>query len=317
MLNPYPYIYALVETGFFYPITNETMSPLTRRQHIILRLVVVPMASLLAAHVVFQQVFPGQKGYHFPWAYFLTVATVMLSCWEVNLGVFRWLDSYLPFDRQPIRRLIAQIVLGGSATLLTFALAFPLAQRLYTSHWPSVPTVLKGIVVCITLASLVNGGYAGLYLLQAFYAERGKNKTAQASAGSELLSGSNQPAGAAGLVAVDTPTGQVRLPMDQIAYFYSARGLVLLVKNDGQQVITRYSSFPGLLPTLDTHYFFHLNRQYVVSAGAVRAVQDAVNRKLIVTLVPALRRQDTQQAVMVSRYRSLELKKWLRVLPAS
>ncbi|GAB2519137.1 LytTR family DNA-binding domain-containing protein [Spirosoma aerophilum] len=292
------------------------MPPLSHRQHIYLRLIVVPVSALVASHVVFRQVFPGQAGYYFPWGYFLTVATVMLSCWEVNLFIFRWLDSQLPFERQPVRRLTAQILTGGCATLLTFALVFPLAQRIYMGQWPPTPTLLKGIAVCVTLASLINGGYSGLYLLQAFYAERQKREQNPAPIGQEVLQPDNYPTTTT-LLSVDVPSGQLRLPIDEIAYFYSTGGLVLLVRSDGQQLATRYSSLPSLVDTLDRRYFFQLSRQFVVSAGAIRAVQDDVNRKLSVTLVPALHRHEATQTVIVSRYRSLELKNWLRVIATS
>ena len=293
------------------------MSPLTRRQHIILLLVIVPVAALVASHVVFRQVFPGQAGYYFPWAYFLTVATVMLSCWEVNLLIFRWLDSLLPFGMHPVRRLIAQILVGGCATLLTFALVFPLSQRVYTGHWPPTATVIKGIAVCVTLASLLNGGYSGLYLLQAFFAERQKVKPDFVPSDFQSPYDDKPHLASSTLIAVDVSTGQLRLPADEIAYFYSAGGLILLIKRDGQQLTTRYSSFTPLIDSLDKHLFFQLSRQFVVSLGAVRAVQDDVNRKLIVTLVPALHKQEANQEVVVSRYRSLELKKWLQVSSAN
>lgn len=288
------------------------MAPLTYRQHIALRLMAVPVAALVASHVVFSRTLPGQTGYQFPWPYFLTVATVMLACWEVNLFVFRWLDNRLPFWQNPIQRLTRQMLLGGSATLLTFALIFPLAQRLYTHHWPATPTVLRGLATCVTLASLVNGGYVGLYLLQAFFAERRKN--AQPASGESLPqpTNGNRPLSSPALFAVDVPNGQLRLPIEQIGYFYSTGGLVLLVKTDGQQVPTRYSSFAQLTPGLDTGYFFQLSRQFVVGLGAVRGVQDDVNRKLVVRLVPALHKQQAHQEVVVSRYRSLELRKWLQ-----
>ncbi|MBD2756128.1 LytTR family DNA-binding domain-containing protein [Spirosoma validum] len=289
------------------------MAPLTHRQNVILRLIVVPIAALVASHIVFRQVFPGQPGYQFPWAYFLTVATVMLSCWEVNLFIFRWLDDLLPFWQHPIRRLMSQVLVGGMATLLTFALVFPLSQRLYTHHWPAPTTVLKGVAVCVTLASLVNGGYSGLYLLKAFLAERQKSSySAEAEQLTKPINGS-KPISTAALITIDISNGQLRLPIEQIAYFYSAGGLVLLVKTDGQQVTTRYSSFAQLTSGLDTRYFFQLSRQFVVGLGSVRGVQDDVNRKLVVTLVPALHKQQAHQEVTVSRYRSLELRKWLQV----
>ncbi|AUD03315.1 LytTR family DNA-binding domain-containing protein [Spirosoma pollinicola] len=292
------------------------MSPLSHRQHIFLRLIVVPIAALLAAHIVFRQVFPGQAGYYFPWAYFLTVATVMLSCWEVNLFIFRWLDGRLPFSQQPVRRLLAQILMGGCATLLTFSVVFPLSQWAYSGQWPPTTTVVKGIAVCVTLASLLNGAYSGLYLIQAFYTERQKREHEVLST-PVILPSTERATSTASLISISVLNGQLRLPIDQVAYFYSTGGLVLLVKSDGQQITTRFSSLPSLLDTIDNQYFFQLSRQFVVSAGAVRAVQDDVNRKLIVTLVPALHKQDAGQDVIVSRYRSLELKKWLQAAPVN
>ena len=288
------------------------MSPLTRRQHRILQLVAIPIAALVASHVVFGQAFPGQPGYQFPWGYFLTVATVMPCCWEVNLFIFRWLDYRLPFSQNPIRRLIAQILMGGIATLLTFALVFPLAQRVYMNHWPPAATLLKGITVCVTLATFVNGGYVGLYLLQAFFAEQQKSHE-HPFADFSVEPPTDIALSSSGLlISVDVSVGQFRLPVHEIAYFYSTGGLVLLVKADGQQVTTRYSSFAQLTEGLDSRYFFQLSRQFVVGLGAVRAVQDDVNRKLVVTLVPSLHKQQANQEVIVSRYRSLELKKWLQ-----
>lgn len=281
------------------------MRPLSRRQNLILRMAVIPTAALIASHVVFSQVFPGQPNYQFPWAYFLTVVTVMFSCWEVNLFIFRWLDNRLPFWQNPVRRLISQVLLGGAATLLTFTLIFPLSQRVYTYHWPAPSTVLKGLVVCITLASLVNGGYAGLYLLQAFVAEQQHSQDDIPKHVSELTNASM-------LVTIDVTNGQLRLPIDQIAYFYSTGGLVLLIKVNGQQITTGYPSVARLLTGLDNRYFFQLSRQFVVSLGAIRAVQDDINRKLVVTLVPALHKQDAHQDVIVSRYRRSELRKWLQ-----
>lgn len=268
------------------------------------------MAALVASHVVFSQVFPGQAGYRFPWAYFLTVVTVMLSCWEVNLAIYRWLDHRLPFRTNPVRRLLYQFLLGGTVTLLTFALVFPLAQRIYTQHWPAMSTILKGITVCFTLASFVNGGYVGLYLLQAFYRERQQKAVLPDT--SPFSNEEPMPDEPKALVTIEVPNGQLRLQPEEIAYFYSTGGLILLVKTTGQQVATRYASFGQLGPSLTSDYFFQLSRQFVVGLGAVRAVQDDVNRKLVVSLAPALHKQDSYQAVVVSRYRSVALRKWLQ-----
>ena len=289
------------------------MEPLSRRQHGLLLLILVPLLATIASHVVFHRRFPWQADYRFPTAYFLTVATVMLACWSANLLVFRYLDRQLPFSYNPTRRIGRQILLGGTATLLTFAVVFPNAIRLYSGSWPNSVQLTSGIFVCITIATLINGGYVGLYLLQVFRLEKPPisealneklidlQQTAQRSADSAIL--------------IDAGPRQFRLQPSEIAYFFSSQGVVLLIKTDGQQITTNYTSFAKLENQLPAHDFFQLNRQFIVSVQAIRSVQDDSNRKLLVTLTPALHKNQPQQTVTVSRYRNAEFKQWLRQLP--
>ncbi|GAA4396527.1 hypothetical protein GCM10023187_04750 [Nibrella viscosa] len=284
------------------------MNPLTPRQNLIARLIAVPVAALVASHVVFYRRFPWQAAYQFPWPYFLTVATVMLSCWEVNLAVFRYLDQQLPFHKNPIRRILRQILYGGTLTMLTFALVFPCAIRLYTGQWPTPDLFVTGVFVCATIATIGNGTYVGLYLLQTIYL--GKQQPAE-----ELTQQLNpRPALSTrtNTLLVDTGTRQLQLAFDEIAYFYSSGGVVLLVKTNGQQITTSYNSFAKLEERLPADVFFQLSRQFIVGLPAVRAVEDDQNRKLIVRLTPALHKSDSHEMVTVSRYRSAEFKKWFR-----
>ncbi|AKD56717.1 LytR/AlgR family response regulator transcription factor [Spirosoma radiotolerans] len=283
------------------------MAPLTRKQHLYARLIVVPIAAFVASHLVFYRRFPSEINYQFPWPYFLTVATVMLSCWESNLAVFRRLDQQLPFYKNPSRRIRRQILFGGLATMATFSVVFPLAIRLYSGAWPLYPTIISGIFVCATIATVVNGAYVGLYLIQTIYLE--KQQTTQ-----ELNSQLKQlpPVNSSEMIPVEAVNGQWRLRPDEIAYFYSTGGLVLLIKSDGQQLTTAYTSFTKLGDLLSDAPFFQLNRQFIVNLNAIRFVQDDVNQKLLVGLTPALHRNDPHEQVIVSRYRSVQFKKWFR-----
>jgi len=283
------------------------MAPLTRRQHLYARLIAVPIAAFIAAHLVFYRRFPFEINYQFPWPYFLTVATVMLSCWEVNLAVFRQLDQRLPFHKNPSKRIRWQILLGGLATITTFSVVFPLAIRLYSGAWPLFPVVISGIFVCSTIATVVNGAYVGLYLIQTIYIE--KQQPTQ-----ELNSQLKQrpTSHSAESIRVEAGNGQWRLRPNEIAYFYSTGGLVLLIKSDGQQLTTAYTSFTKLGDLLSDDFFFQLNRQFIVNLNAIRFVRDDINQKLLVGLAPALHKTDPHEQVIVSRYRSAEFKKWFR-----
>ncbi|RRA99891.1 LytR/AlgR family response regulator transcription factor [Larkinella rosea] len=288
------------------------MEPLSRRQHGVLLLILVPVLATIASHVVFYRRFPWQTDYRFPIAYFLTVTTVILSYWSVNLLIFSLLDRRLPFSYHPTRRIGRQILLGGLATLLTFSVVFPGAIRLYSGFWPNSVQLTSGIFVCITIATLINGGYVGLYLLQAFRLE--KQQAAEELNGKLAnLQQSARPVLDAA-VLIDTGARQLRFRPEEIAYFFSTQGVVLLVKTDGQQLTTNYNSFSKLESRLPAHHFFQLNRQFIVSVQAVRSVQDDSNRKLIVTLTPSLHKNQLAETVMVSRYRNLEFRKWLQQL---
>ncbi|GAB3774703.1 hypothetical protein GCM10028818_17850 [Spirosoma horti] len=231
----------------------------------------------------------------------------MLSCWEVNLAIFRRLDQQLPFYKNPAKRIRRQIIFGGLATMTTFSIVFPLAIRLYSGAWPLYPTVISGIFVCATIATVVNGAYVGLYLIQTIYLE--KQQTTQ-----ELTNQLTRlaPAHSEDLLRVEAGNGQWRLRPDEIAYFYSTGGLVLLIKSDGQQLTTAYTSFTKLGDLLPETSFFQLSRQFIVNLNAIRFVQDDVNQKLLVGLMPALHKNDPHERVIVSRYRSAQFKKWFR-----
>jgi hypothetical protein len=285
----------------------EQMAPLTRQQHRYARLIVVPVAAFVASHLVFYRHYPYEADYRFPWIYFLTVATVMLSCWEVNLAVFRRLDQQSPFHKNPAKRIRQQILLGGIATMLTFSVVFPLAIRIYSGDWPLLPTITSGVFVCATIATVVNGAYVGMYLLQTIYFEK-QQTTHELNAQLAQL----PPSQPSGWLLIEAGTRQLRLLPDDIAYFYSTGGVVLLIRADGQQLTTNYTSFNKLENQLPTTSFFQLNRQFIVNLNAVRLVQDDVNQKLLVGLAPALHKNQTHEQVMVSRYRSAEFKKWFR-----
>lgn len=277
----------------------------SKQQDWLARAVCIPTVALLASHVVFTKQFPWQTNYHFPTPYFLTVATVMLCCWEVNVRLFLWMDTRIPFYLNPTQRIGRQVSVNGVATMMTFGVVFPLAQLLYTGRWPGLSMIMVGMVVCATIATIVNGAYIALYLTRTIYWEKAQSEVTQNQSLEE-----REPR-ASDLVRVEINNGQLFLTPQEIAYFYSTGGMVLLVKTDGKKVTTNYQSLAQFVEQLPNAYFFSLSRQIVAGVWAIKAVKDDVNRKLVVSLVPSLYQNQTAEEVVVSRYRSGEFKKWL------
>ncbi|AEI49409.1 LytTR family DNA-binding domain-containing protein [Runella slithyformis] len=282
----------------------------SRKQDRTARVIFIPIAALVASHVVFTKQFPWQATYQFPLPYFLTVVTVMFSCREVNVRLFLWMDTRLPFNVNPVERIGRQISLNAPATMGAFLVVFPLSQLVYAGRWPAFSTLITGMVVCAVIATIFNGAYIFRYLLRTIDWEKAQKSASVDDESREKSRGYLPPA--TSLIRVEVSHGQLLLLPEEIAYFYSTGAMVLLVKTDGAKIPTAYQALTQLSEQLTSHYFFPLSRQIVVGLGAIKAVKDDVNRKLVVSLVPSLHQHRATEQVVVSRYRSAEFSKWLQ-----
>ncbi|WP_310394638.1 LytTR family DNA-binding domain-containing protein [Hymenobacter sp.] len=297
------------------------MLPIQGRQAWGVRAVAIPVLAVLAAHVVLYQRFPGQAGYQFPWPATGLIAAITLACWETNLAAYRYLDRRLPFQRRPVRRLGWQALLGSAATAVTFGVIFLLFTYWRSGSWPAAADFGLGLLIAFTLSALINAGYVGLYLLGALAAQRRATATELAARRAERQARpAPAPAAPAMAAARPAPAGLLiecgsqvqQLAFDDIAYFYSAGGLVRLVRADGGSLTTSYDSLAALTDRLPAGQFFQINRQYLVNLRAVRTVQDDVNRKLRLTLTPGPLAGQPTETVLISRYRSAEFRRWLQ-----
>lgn len=302
------------------------MLPIRGKQAWLFRLVAIPGAALLVAHVVFYRRFPWEANYQFPQSTVLVIAVLIVACWEVNLLVFRRLDRILPFYQNPLRRLGRQVLEGGLFTTLTFSLVFTGISVVGFGAWPTVSNFLVGLFSCFAIASIINGVYVGFYLLAVIYA-RNPPTADELNARLTELPRQPQPRDAVPSVAshaaptaakpvrsqilIETGSQILQVRPDEIAYFYSSGGIVQLVRADGRKLTTNYDSLGELANRLPTDQFFQISRQFVVHLNAVRTVRDDVNRKLTITLEPALSPGMPAEAVTISRYRSAEFRRWL------
>ena len=305
------------------------MIPIRGKRALLFRLIAIPMAALLASHFVGYRRFPWEPDYQFPTTYSLTIATIMVCCWEMNVLIFRKLDRIMPFRVNPLRRIRWQVLVGGMLTALTFAVVFSLISLLTAGQLPSLTAFSTGLFICFSIATVINGVYVALYLLDVIYGqksatadqlnarladglpvaeERISEKSANQGVDREL---SSLRIAVAADVLIETGSSLQRLRPDEIAYFQSAGGLVQLIRADGRRVTTNYDSLAALDGRLAPAQFFQISRQFIVQLNAVRSVQDDVNRKLQITLTPGLAPDQPTQTVTISRYRSAEFRRWL------
>ncbi|MEO9805753.1 MAG: LytTR family DNA-binding domain-containing protein [Reichenbachiella sp.] len=94
-----------------------------------------------------------------------------------------------------------------------------------------------------------------------------------------------------------------------ISYLYSQAGIVYLITHDGRKILTQFNSFNEVKEAFDLDSFFQVNRQYLVRPQAIDTVMKEVNQKLKIKLSPSA--PDIPEAAMISRYRSVDFKKWM------
>lgn len=95
------------------------------------------------------------------------------------------------------------------------------------------------------------------------------------------------------------------IQVDDIAYFYSSSKITFAVTNDGKTHMIDFT-LNKLEEQLDEHRFFRANRQFIVSADAVKNIQNYFNGKALLEVQPK-----SESPIQISREKIPLLKLWL------
>lgn len=280
------------------------------KKELLAKLIAIPLAALIGSHYIFGKRFPWEPEYQFPLIPFCTIALIMTLVWYANSKVFERLDRIIPFHHDPLRRLVRQFLEGASITLLLYTVIYFLITCLIFRSTPTLSGFTTGMLVCIVIASLVNGVYVLTYLLHTVSFEKDQSAEAIQAA----LSRIKTPLETLSKIALETGNKTTLLEDTEIAYAYSSGGNVWVIKTDGQKLLTSYDSFAKLETQLSGAAFFRLSRQYLVHHQAIRTVKEEVNRKLCIQLTPGFQPNANHERVIVSRYRAAEFRKWFASL---
>jgi two-component system response regulator LytT len=96
------------------------------------------------------------------------------------------------------------------------------------------------------------------------------------------------------------------IPVDQVAYFLAEEGVVFLVTHLGKRYILP-DTLDQLEGQLDARNFFRINRQFILSIGAVQEIRPYFKGRLILQVVPPV----AEEALVVSAGRAPAFKQWL------
>lgn len=103
-------------------------------------------------------------------------------------------------------------------------------------------------------------------------------------------------------------TGQAlkAVPVGEVAYFLAEEGVVFLVTHPGKRFIIA-DTLDQLEGQLDAQNFFRINRQFILSIGAVQEIRPYFKGRLVLQVAPAI----AGEALVVSAGRAPAFRQWL------
>ncbi|GAB3744362.1 LytTR family DNA-binding domain-containing protein [Hymenobacter agri] len=96
------------------------------------------------------------------------------------------------------------------------------------------------------------------------------------------------------------------VPIDEVAYFLAEEGVVFLVTHQGKRHIIA-DTLDQLEGQLDAQNFFRINRQIILSIGAVQEIRPYFKGRLVLQVAPPV----AEEALVVSAGRAPAFKHWL------
>jgi LytTr DNA-binding domain len=285
--------------------------------------ILIPLLALIVSLLITYNNNNNNAGrFSFPWRLFFTLCIFTFFTWQANLVTYLALDKRMTFYDDPGKRLLVQIVCCILATWITFAILYVIS--LFTQGGGlkdfSQSNFFFFLLVATGISFIINSIYFVRYLQSTVLYKEAistqkvnelltileETKTKPAA---EIIGTGEKPVSAPVAMVVEAGAKTIQVPFDEMAYWYSSEGLVILVKADGKKMTTNFSSFNVFADKLPATIFFQLSRQFITHLNSIVSITDDSNRKLLVELAANKSTIKTEK-VTVSRYRSQELKTW-------
>ncbi len=254
-----------------------------------IRYISLPFLALALVHFISYGLLPWDESYQFPLILFLSTLFICICCCEINTLSYHRLSKRLSLEENPLRTISVQLISSLVLTTLVFAITVYSINYFVFGQIASFSRFLSSLFIALLIISIETL----VYIIRDF-----KN-----------LSINQTPATGKKQILISTYNKTLSIDQEELAYIFSQKGLVYLVKKNGEKLLTQFSSLNELLENHQFDHFFKLNRQFMVSSSAIHEIQKDINQKLQVSLHPTA--QNIPSRVTVSRYTSPTFKKWM------
>jgi hypothetical protein len=213
--------------------------------------------------------------------------------WLIVRTLIIWLDKTIPYERNPGKRIILQLILTLLAGIGCIIILTEFVNWLVSSKPVPLSFYTKDIFIISIWFFVVNGIYVGLYYYQKWQdSEELRKRENEIKAGGFKVSSSKK---------------DLLIPFEEISGFYIDGEYSVVVTHDRKKFLID-SSLDKVEKILPLNIFFRLNRQFILHRQVIAGFEKGENGKINVLL----KEHDLlPKSIPVSRTKAPEFKTWL------
>ncbi|MEQ8363037.1 MAG: LytTR family DNA-binding domain-containing protein [Cyclobacteriaceae bacterium] len=267
--------------------TLPSIAKILTNEHTIRRILMVVLA-LIMTHLISYQQLPFSSSYQFPLIPFSIFVIYGIFICEVNTWNYKQqsLKHQITFNAKGIWRIV-------QSNLVACAIIFSVLTVIQMTIFQYVmnPFRFVGLLgVCLMISTIETGVFIVL--------EMNRQKPGRPITLNRIAAEKKE-------LTIVRNNEIKTFRENEVACLIQQDGCIFLFDQHGQRFTTQFESLNEVEQRLSSQ-FFRANRQTLVSRMAVRCIKKEVNNKL------KLQVDHLNESVMVSRYKSKELKDWYK-----
>jgi hypothetical protein len=285
----------------YYIISNQNKlnSVLSKRQSVVfVRYISVVLLSFFLSHYLNYQKLPFTPGYEFPLRTFIFVIIFGIFICESNAFIYRYLKETRSYNNSLKAIIGQQFIYSAVVTIIIFSTLYIVINLIVFDNPFSFFSFTKFLLIIIAIALFEDIILTFRDILKLYNASLSK------------FDNSNK---VFDKILVQQGNNTIEFDTEELAYLHSENGVVTILDQYLNEYTTQYNSLNEIEEKLPPTIFFRINRQYFVNRNIIKSIKKDKNRKLKVILDKPYQKQEGYDGLNVSRYKSMDFKKWYLV----
>lgn len=267
--------------------TKGIISKIDYRPDIMVFLIAIPVISAINFHLTYSNV---QFNSFFLTRFLIDTLQGYLAWWIVRMLIVK-LDTIIPFDPKPFKRIWIQTVLTTFSGLFIIALTTEILSLIVKNEWAPLDFYINDLLIISIWFLVINGFYVGMY----FYRQWEMNLSLPRS-GETIQEG----------IAVKSGNQNLLIRFDEILIFVVESDYVIL-KDATDKKYFLDLSLDKIEKKVPSTSFFRINRQVLAHRQVLKGFKKIENGKLLVQINQPL---DISHDLIISRTKAAAFRTW-------